>query len=166
MQLFKEALGVLEKSKEFKDWKKKNPNAYLSHGFTVIEQDGDEWKIGYYQEKNNKITSFNIGEKITVEPEEEVFKKDKTKVGALDLKKIRLDLSKAVETAVNLQKEEFSTESPTKIIAIVQNLKVGQVWNITFITQSFNSLNFKIKSDSGKILEKKLSPLFELGKSV
>ena len=164
MQAFKEALGILEKSKEFKDWKKKNPDTYLSNGFIVVENADDNWRIGYYHEKSNKITSFNIGKKIIVEPEEEVFKKEKTKVEALDLEKIKLDLAEAVALANNLQKEEFSTEIPTKIIAIIQNLKIGQIWNITFITQSFNSLNFKIKSENGKIVEKKLTSLLEFGK--
>ncbi len=159
--MFKDALGVLESSKEFREWRKKNKDAYLSHGFFVIENKEDDWKIGYYHKKDDRITSFAVGKKITIEPEEEVFKEENKKINALDLKSIKLDLGDAVAIANAMQKEEYATESPVKIIAIVQNLDIGQVWNITFITQSFNVLNFKIKSDNGRIVEKKLSSLFE-----
>lgn len=166
MLLFKEALDILERSKEFKEWRKGNPKAYLSYGFLVIEEQNDNWKIGYYHKGEDKITSFDVGKgKIAIEPESEVFKRKETKVEGLDLKKIKYDLADAVTIANNLQKEEFATENPQKIIAILQKLDVGQVWNITFLTQNFNTLNFKIKSETGRVLEKKMSNLMEFRKS-
>ena len=164
MQEFREALKILEKSKEFKEWKKKNPKAYLSYGFFVVEDVDSRWKIGYYHKKHDRVTSFNIGEKITIEPEEELFRKEKKEVGKIELGKIKHDLADAVTIAVNLQKEEFATEDPKKIIAILQKLDKWQVWNITFLTQSFNTLNVKIKSDNGRVVEKKLSSLFRFDK--
>ena len=51
-----------------------------------------------------------------------------------------------------------------KIIAIIQNLDKEQIWNVTFLTQSFKTLNLKIKSDNGEIIEKKLDSLFKIEK--
>jgi len=164
MKQFKDALGVLEKSKEFKDWKEKNPESYLSYAFFVVEDVDSDWKIGYYHKKHEKVTSFVVGEKIKVEPEEEVLQEKKAAVEALDVDKVKHDLSDAIALAVDTQKEEYSTESPKKIIAILQTLDKKQVWNVTFLTQSFNTLNFKIKSDNLKIVEKKLQPLFQFDK--
>ena len=164
MQQFKEAVGILKKSNEFKEWKKKNPDTYLSYGFFVLEQTNSGWKIGYYHKKDDKITSFNIGKKVNIEPESEIFKKPETKVEKLDEKKVKLDLADAITIANSLQKEEYAGEDPQKIIAILQTLKMGQVWNITFVTKSFNTLNFKIKSENGRVLDKKLTSLFEFRK--
>lgn len=164
MKLFKETLKTLESSKEFKDWRKKNPTAYLSYGFFAIEEVDTAWKIGYYHKNNNKITSFTVGKKIKLESDEEPFKKEKSKVEKIDLKKLKFDLAEALVIANELQKEEFATENPRKVIAILQTLDVGQVWNITFLTQSFNTLNFKIKSENGRVMEKKLAPLFGFDK--
>jgi len=162
---FKEALKILETSEEYKKWKKKNPSTYLSHGFLIIESTDYNWKIGYYNHKKDKLTSFDVGKKVTIEPEEEVFKKDKNKkIEKLDLEKIKLDLSEAVAISKQLQEEEFSTENPTKIIAILQKIDLGQVWNITYLTQNLNTLNFKIKSETGRVLEKKLTGLMEFQK--
>ncbi len=165
MLQFKEAVKILEKSKEFDKWKKDNPDTYISYGFFAIEDIDSDWKIGYYHDKDDKITSFNVGKKITIEPEDEILKKDKkAKVEKLDMDKIKMDLSEAVTIANNLQQEEFATETPRKIIAILQKLNKEQVWNVTFLTQSFNTLNIKIKSENGKVIEKKLSPLFQFQK--
>ncbi|MBW2996400.1 hypothetical protein KY332_03810 [Candidatus Woesearchaeota archaeon] len=164
MKQFKDALGILEKSKEFKEWKKENPETYLSYAMFVVEDKEDDWKIGYYHKKHEKVVSFNVGEKITIEPEEEVLQKKKKAVEKVDVGKVKHDLSDAMTIAVDTQKEEYATESPRKIIAILQTLDKKHVWNITFLTQSFNTLNFKIKADSLRIVEKKLSPLFRFDK--
>lgn len=164
MILFKDALKILEKSPEFKRWKKRNPETYLSYGFYVIENEDVNWKIGYYDSKKDKLTSFDVGSRIKIEPDEEIFKEKSKKVRKLDLEKIKLDLGDAICIAQQLQEEEFATEKPTKIIAILQKIDVGQVWNITYLTQNFNTLNFKIKTETGRVLEKKLNPLIGFGK--
>jgi len=164
MILFKDALKILEKSSEFKNWKKKNPNTYLSYGFYVIENEDVNWKIGYYDSRKDKLTSFDVGSKIKIEPDEEVFKEKEKKVEKLNLEDIKLDLGDAISIAQELQEEEFATEKPTKIIAILQKIDTGQVWNITYLTQNFNTLNFKIKTETGRVLEKKLNPLMEFRK--
>ena len=38
MKQFKEALKDLEQSDEFKEWKEKNKDTYLSYGFYVLEE--------------------------------------------------------------------------------------------------------------------------------
>ena len=161
---FKDALKILHESSEFKNWKKKNKNTYLSYGFFIIESEDTNWKVGYYDSKKDKLTSFDVGSKIKIEPDEEVFKQKKKKVEKLDLDKVKFDLADAVGIAKNLQEEEFVTENPTKIIAILQKIEVGQVWNITCLTQNFNTLNFKIKTETGRVLEKKLTSLMQFKK--
>jgi len=164
MKEFKEALKVLKDSKEFKEWRENNPETYLSYGMFVVESDDTDWKIGYYHKKDNKVTSFNVGKEIKIEPEEKILQKEKKTVEKVDVSKVKHDLSDAVTTAVNLQKEEYAAETPKKIIAILQKLGDEQVWNITFFTQSFNTLNFKIKSDNLNVVDKKLQPLFKFDK--
>jgi len=161
MRQFKEALKSLESSKEFKSWRKSNKNDYLSYGFYVLEDDDCNWKIGYYNKKNDKITTFNVGDCVNIEPSEDIFKKEETNVEPLDSKKVKLDLAEAVTIANELQQEEYESENPTKIIAILQNTEGGNIWNITFLTKNFNTLNFKIKSDTGRVIDKQITNLME-----
>ena len=72
-----------------------------------------------------------------------------------------MTLDESLDKTEKLQKEKYPKESTMKRIIILQNLEnFGNVWNITYFTQSFNTLNIKIKTDSGKIVEHKLTPLF------
>ena len=164
MELFKEAFGRLEKSKEFKDWKKKNKDCYLTSGFVIVEKEQGPWKAGYYDEKKNNVTSFIIDKEISIEPAEEIFQKKKVKIKKLDVKKVLVDLPQAIVVASNLQQEEYKEDSPLKIIAILQNMSLGQVWNLVFITQKFNTLNIKIDTKEGKVLEHKIASIMSFKK--
>jgi len=162
MQEFKEALKILEESEVFKKWKKENPEAYLSYGFFVVDDTDFKWKIGYYH--GDKITSFVVGDKIEIGEDEDVFQKEKKRVEGIVLDNLKLDIAEAVAIANQVQQEEYSAELPRKIIAIIQNLDKEQIWNVTFLTQSFKTLNIKIKSDNGEVTEKKLDALFQFEK--
>jgi len=76
----KPALKKLEESREFKKWRQKNKSTYFSYAFKILqEMDPDEWQIGFYNKKKDKITTFMIGSgSINVRAEEEIFKKEDT----------------------------------------------------------------------------------------
>ncbi|MBD3248832.1 hypothetical protein GF336_02190 [Candidatus Woesearchaeota archaeon] len=157
---FKEALELLKKSDVFKEWKDKNKECYLSFGFHMVED--KSWKIGYYDPSDDKVTSFDVSkEKVTIEPEEEVFKKEKTKVENLDPEKVKIDFVAAVKIAKDLQEAKYEQDKPTKIFGIIQHLDIGQVWNITFVTQRFNTLNVKVDAAEGDVKEENLASLMD-----
>ena len=97
-------------------------------------------------------------------PESEVFKKEKTVVKRLDIKKVKKDFEDAVSIANKFQREKYSTEIPIKKIVVLQNIDFGQIWNITFISKTFNTLNMKIDAGSGKVKKHELVSLFSMGK--
>jgi hypothetical protein len=164
MMEIKEAVEKLEKSKEFKSWKKENNLYYLSHAFIMIDpQVKEEWQIGYCNPKNNNITSFSVSEKITQNPESEALNDD-TKILKLDMEKVNTTLQHAMETAEKTQKEKYSAHSPFKKIVLLQNLDLGQVWNVTYVTNTFKTLNIKIDSETGKVLKDELMDLFRIEK--
>lgn len=164
MKTFKKCLDELKNSKEFKNWKKKNPKTFLSYGFIIIPKETC-WKAGFYHPGKDVITSFIINDKIKIEQEEQIFKPEKMHVNKLDIKKIKTNHKQALKTAEKLQKQKYKNHNPIKTILILQNLeKQGTIWNITYITQTLETLNIKISAQTGKILEHKLVKLFEFKK--
>jgi hypothetical protein len=159
MELFSKAVERLENSNEFKAWRKKHKKDYLSSGFVIVEKEQSPWKAGYYDKKKNKITSFVIGEKVEIEPEEEIFQKEKVEIKSIDLDSLNVDLPEAIVLAGNFQKDNYKGEEPVKIIAILQNIDSGQIWNIIFITQKFNTLNIKVDCHEGKIIGHNLTSM-------
>lgn len=154
----KELYKKLKDSGEFKDWKKKHPKEYLVHFFKFSEGMEGEWQIGYYSKETDKITTFLIGEQVGILPEEEVFKKDKT-VKRLNLNRVKIDEKSAFKTIEKLREKEHREKKTLRTIVILQHLGIGQVWNITYITAEFNTLNFKVDAENGKVISHELVSL-------
>lgn len=159
---FKQAFDKLENSSKFKDWKKSN-KAYLSYALFISNKDEEKyWQIGYYDEKTDKMTTFVVNGNIEIKPEEEIFKKEDTKVKQIELNKVKLSFSKILENASKFQKDKHKPHTPVKIISILQNLEnFGNIWNITYITETFKTLNMKISAEDGRIIEDKLTSILD-----
>ena len=155
-------INRLEKSKEFKDWKEKNKESFLAHVFKLLDDaNKDDWQIGYYN-KDDTITTFIITpNEIKIAETENIFKKPEAKIKELDRKKIKIDITSALQTAEKIQTTEYKQETPFKIITILQKLDLGQIYNVTYVTQTFKVLNLKIDSGTGKVLKKSLKSIME-----
>ena len=159
---FLQALNKLHESDIFNNWKTKN--AILTYGFLMISPDiKEEWQIGYYNKTSDKIIAFTVADEITQNPESEVFK-DKKTVLELDFTSIKINMDKAIIKADELQKSKYKAHDPVKKMVIIQKLSLGQVWNITYITKTFKTLNIKVDAKTGDILKYDLLDLFKFDK--
>ncbi|MBI3034788.1 hypothetical protein HYY71_00550 [Candidatus Woesearchaeota archaeon] len=154
----KPALEKLEESPDFRKWHKKNKNTYFSYAFKIPQEMPDEWQVGFYEAKKDKITTFVIaGDAIKIRPEEEIFKKDGMKVNEIQLDKIKITFDNAIAKSEEFQQKNFPKDKSIKTIAILQNIpEFGNMWNITYVTEAFNTLNMKIDASNGKVLEHNL----------
>ena len=163
----KPALKKLEESTVFKMWHKKNKNTYLSYAFKIPQEMGsNDWQLGFYDNKKDKITTFVIaGDSIKIRPEEEIFKKEGMKVNEIQLDKVKLTFDNAIGKADEFQQKNFPKDKSIKTIAILQNSQeLGNIWNITYITEAFNTLNMKIDASNSKVLEHNLSSILSFRK--
>ncbi len=162
--MISQLIKKIEDSGVFKEWRKENREYYLVHAFLMIDPSiKQEWQIGYYSKKKDKIVTFCVNENITKNPEEEVFKKSGI-VKKLDLKKVKIPYEKALNIAERFQKEHYPAHKTEKKIIILQNLN-EELWNLTFISKAFSTLNMKISAENGKIISHNLTNLFSLDKN-
>ncbi len=161
------ALKMLEQSSHFTEWRSKNKNNYFSYAFKIPQEMApDDWQIGFYDKKRDKITTFVIeGNNIGIRQDEEIFKKEDTKVNEVQINKVKLTLDSALKRADEFQKKNFPGDGCIKTIAILQNISnLGSIWNITYITEKLNTLSMKIDAFNGKVLEHNISPLISFAK--
>ena len=152
-----EAVSKLETSKEFADWKKDNFNSFLANLFAMFDKEPEgEWLVGYYNPDTKRTTTFFVDEL-------ECFKKgeDSTEapVKQLNMGKVKVELHTALETA-KAAFDKKTGESTQKTIAILQNLDIGQAWNISYMTSSFNMYNIKIDAETAKVVSEDYGALF------
>jgi Zn-dependent metalloprotease len=160
----KDIIKKLESSKEYKEWIKENPKAYLTHAFIMEDPNvKQEWQIGYFLPKEDKVMTFTVGDSIMQNPPSEVFK-EKGTILKLKLDEVKVEMEDALKTAAKLQKEKYPGNDALKKIVILQNLDVGQVWNITYVTQTFKTLNIKIDAQTGKVIKDEIIELFRVDK--
>ena len=162
----KQAFDKLILSLNFKNWKKENKDTYFSYAFRIPQEMPNEWQLGFYNKANDRITTFVMnGEDISIRPEEEVFKKEGMKVYEVNLDKVKITFENAMDKASEFQADNYPKDKSLKTIAILQNIdKFGIIWNITYITEAFNTLNMKIDASNGKVIEHNLTSIISFRK--
>ncbi|MCK5283597.1 MAG: hypothetical protein KAK00_09415 [Nanoarchaeota archaeon] len=164
MQL-KDKLSQLEKNDIFLEWNKKNKDSYLAHIFRMFDEANENiWQFGYYNADDTITTFIMDNDKVNEVPEEEIFKKDKRKLLRLNIKKIRIEFDEVLEKAKALQQKKYSQHPIMKKIVILQKIKQEQIFNITFVTKTFGTLNIHIDSETGEIKSDKFTSLMEIAK--
>lgn len=157
---FNELLKKVESSKVYKHWKNENKNSFLCSFFNILSQDNESgWQVYFYNEDNDSITSFLAEDNVEIiENGSKVFKEPGTKVDELKLKNIKIMMDKAFGIFEKQKLEKYPKENASKKIIILQKIKIP-LWNITYITSGFKTLNIKIDAENGKIIEESLTSI-------
>ena len=144
-------------SDQFKLWKNKHKNAYLCSCFTILDNEKwDKWQFDYYLPKINKITSFIVKNKISIQENQRIFERSKNKLNKINLEEVRFTL----EQSLNLINKKYKDKIFNKKIIILQKLDY-LAWNISLVTNDFNLINLKINASNGKIMEETSSSLLQ-----
>ncbi len=155
MLKFKEALKTLKDSEVYN-----KKSGFLCNGFIILENGEGVWQIDFYDNKEDKIISFTIGDQINFR-EDKAFKNEEIKISKLELDKIKINLDEALEKVDSLIKDKYSKENVGKAIIILQNYKGKNIWNVTYITSSLKTLNVKLSAETGRIIEDSLKGLIQ-----
>jgi len=156
------SLETLFMHKEYMDWKVKHPNSYLVHAFIMTETTAQSyWQIGFYNE-NNTITSFAVeGDNVSLGEEDAIFKKTDKAVPLLDQDRLTLDSKEILAKAELFFSQNYSAQQISKTIILVQTLPLGQVYNITFLCKSLQTVSIKVDTATGEILQHELRSLMD-----
>lgn len=156
--MLKDQIEKVEKSQEFK----KHKNLYLAHVFFMLDEPNkDIIQVGYCTPEQKIITFVIDKDSITAVPESMPYKPEKRKIKKLDISNVKIELDKALKTAKELQEDKYKAHQPFKQVVILQNIDEGQVWNITYVTHSFKTLNIKIDAETGGVIKDELISLVE-----
>lgn len=159
-----QALKAVKASDVFKEFSKKGKH-FLAHAFVMIDGDDQEWQIGYYCPDDDKMVSFVIDDPIEALPPAEVLK-SAVKIHELDPKDVKISPEEAVEIAEETRKKNYPADLPIKTFYLIQHLPEGAVYNLTYLTRSFKTINIKIIAKDGKVHKHSNEPLmqFDSGK--
>ncbi len=113
------------------------------------------------------IVTFDIkpdGSNVIINPASEAFK-DGGIVAELAVDEIAFDTLTAYDIAVAELKEKFSDQLVDKTMLIVQNLEDKLMYNITFISKQFNTINIKVDAKTKEVIDIQKRSILDLGKN-
>lgn len=145
----------LTNSRVFKAWEVQNPNYYLVH---ILFMSKHVPQVGYYNKEADRMFTFEIGDTIVLNPQAEVFKKEKT-IEPLDMESVMIDKPEVTSSVQKLKDEKYRHEILDTEIVILQKLQNSLIYNVTYFTKAFKTLNIKVSAESGEILNHEIASL-------
>ena len=164
MTTMQEAFNKLKQDKVFQVWKEENKDSYLAHVFFETSNGDITYQVGYCNPDQTITTFIVTPDKISVTKPQEALKRPDTKIKSLTLEEVKTTLGEALETATSCQQEHYPNHKPLKKFIILQNLDQGQVYNITYVTQSMDTLNIKISAKDNSVVEHNTTQLVNFTK--
>lgn len=165
---FQNLISQLESRNEFKEIKTQSPDIFLAHIFVMFDEENKNiYQIGFFDRLKQSMTTFIVKlnnsqiENIQIAQGDEILKVS-DEIKKLEFKKVNFSSKQILETAENFKKEKYPSEPVSKAFFILQNLDDKQIFNFTFMTSSFKTLNIKIDSDDGNIVGFSLKNLMNI----
>lgn len=146
-------LSFLENNSVFKDWKDSHKDYFLAHIFVMLDEANiDVWQLGFFDKQKNMMTTFVVDKNVVkIIPDQEILKSG-AEIIPLDFNAVKISEFSAMNIANNLLRTEYSREKVAKTFFILQQIDTLPVYNITFFTASFKTINIKVNSVDGKII--------------
>ena len=156
----KDVILLLEQNNQFKQWQKAHTAYFLAHAFVMLDEfNVDIWQIGFFDAQKNLMTTFFVEKsEVKIIPDQEVLKSD-IEIVPLKINEVKISSLEAMKIACDVFKKEFANVNVIKTFFIIQQIKDAAVYNVTFFTRAFKSLNVKIAAVDGKILHHSESSL-------
>ena len=142
----------LNNSSEFKDFQKKNKDAFMVAGFFILDLELGQnlSQLDFYVPSKRKIAAFTLDKQITMQLLDLInAKKEPEKLDS----KTKIDLDSIHGLLEDEMKNRNITEGIKKIIAIIQNIDGKKIWNLNCILSGMSLLNAHIDDESQTILK-------------
>ncbi|MBI2669295.1 hypothetical protein HYX14_05635 [Candidatus Woesearchaeota archaeon] len=147
-----ELVQALSQDSLFQQWQQQHPEGYLSHLFCVLAPEPQNWELGHYDPATQLITVFAQHENgFEIKPADAVFKEEHNIVEKLEINKVQIPASRALEQFAQKKEEYFPKEVLGNGFLVLQTLHQKICWNFTFITNTVRFVNLKINAETGAV---------------
>lgn len=148
------ALADLTRHHAFKEWHNEHKDYFLAHAFVMLDEaNKNTWQIGFYNEKEQRMISFILQDQDVGKTDTQEVLKTEGDISPLQVEHIKLTVEDALAKAKEVYQEHYKNELPIKQFFIIQNTEGHHMFNITYFTQSFNTINIKIDAETGDVIK-------------
>jgi hypothetical protein len=161
---FKFYLEKLKQSDAFKKFIKTNPKAYMCSGFFIIDKEGNDNKqhIDFFIPGNDKISSFELENKLQIVPIEMLEKKTPEKLS----ENIDFDFEELEKMIFEEMKRQGMDKKIQKIILSLQSIEGKPSLVGTIFVTLLGLIKIRVDVSEMKILEFEKKSFFDMMKRV
>jgi len=154
---------LLEKVKNSTEY---DSSYYLTHFFVMFDQNLkqiDDWQVGFYSKEKDVVKAISVGDESgeIVSKESEALKKKEHIIKELKLEEVKIDIDEVIKKVVQCLRNNYIREIPIKAFVVLQVLDEYPIWNFTFITSAFKTLNIKVDAVDGEIVHHGVIQIYE-----
>jgi len=154
---------LLEKVKNSTEY---DSSYYLTHFFVMFDQNLkqiDDWQVGFYSKEKDVVKAISVGDESgeIVSKESEALKKKEHIIKELKLEEVKIDIDEVIKKVVQCLRNNYMREIPIKAFVVLQVLDEYPIWNFTFITSAFKTLNIKVDAVDGEIVHHGVIQIYE-----
>ncbi|HLC64489.1 MAG TPA: hypothetical protein VJI46_00025 [Candidatus Nanoarchaeia archaeon] len=163
MNGLKEDFSKLKGNLIFNEWRRRHGDTIFSYAFNSVEdQRLGKWHFGFYDKTSQKVTSFAVdGDLIENLGEDDVFSED-GQVFEASIDSVKMPILEMFDRIIDFVSRKYPHDTVGKIIMVLQHIpKFGNIWNITLVTKSMNTINLKVDPVTGEVKFHKLMSLFD-----
>lgn len=137
--------------------------SYLAHVF-FMDDGRDEYQIGFVDPNTHEVIVFVVSDSgVSKNPPAEAFKEPDKEILPLLYSDVTYSFSDAIADSISLLEDKYPNHPKKQVIVLLQTLSdVGQVFNITVVTETFYMLNVKIDASNGDVVSEKFDHLMSL----
>lgn len=153
-------LTKLQGSKQFKNFMKKNNDAFLMAGFFIIdlEEGKAAHQINYFIPSKKKVAIFSVDKDINLQVVDTIGSHPNPT--QLDFN-TEIDLDALPGIIEDEMKNRNITDEIKKIIAIVQNIDGKKIWNLNCVLSGMNILKAHVEDTSKSVLKMEKSSIMD-----
>ncbi|MBS3090816.1 hypothetical protein J4217_00010 [Candidatus Pacearchaeota archaeon] len=154
----------LEKSKEYKDFRKKYKNSFMAVGFFVLDLELGKniHQLDFYVPSEKKIAAFTLDSGVKVQLLETMNNKVPEK---LDMN-TNVDLDALHGILEDEMKNRNITDEIKKIVAILQNIDGKKLWNLNCVLSGMQILRAHVDDASKSVLKMERLSMMDLMQKV
>lgn len=156
----KEIMSKLAANPEYQAWIAAHPKDILAHIFL----EPDNVQVGYFDAEKNLMTTFVVADELKIIPDQEILRGDGV-IDPLDIDEVTQTPESAKAAADTIRKEHYTAQSVLKSLIILQKLEGICVYNITYFTAAFKTINIKVNAIDGSIIHHSLASLVDFDKN-
>ncbi|MEK6874397.1 MAG: hypothetical protein AABX52_01460 [Nanoarchaeota archaeon] len=151
---FQKLVNRLKRSPEYKNYHSSHPKGFLAHIFVQNEGiNNSMYQLGYYDPASLRMTTFIIGDDIQSINDQEILADPETQITPLLIKDVKADQEEIYTKAEEIREKMYPQSVPIKQFFIIQNSLLGPIFNITYLTQRFSTINIKISTTDLNVLK-------------